>query len=114
MRTWTDHRGVTRPTPTIVGRLKFRIPLHAALRAFVMHRDGFRCVECGARGIDVPPNYDGRHAIGAEGAARVLVADHIVSRRNGGTHHPDNLRALCELCNAAKAGLIDAKGATPP
>lgn len=113
MRTWTDHLGVARPTPTIVGRLKFRIPLHAALRAFVMHRDGFRCVGCGVQGVDVPPDYDGRHVIGAPGAARVLVADHIVSRRNGGSHHPDNLQTLCEPCNAAKAGLVDAKGGPP-
>jgi 5-methylcytosine-specific restriction endonuclease McrA len=36
-------------------------------------------------------------------------ADHIVSRRNGGSHHPDSLRVLCDSCNAAKTGLVDAR-----
>lgn len=87
---WTDDFGVTRPVPQIKGRLKCgKIPGHAALRAFVIRRDGGKCVECGS--------------------ARRLVADHILSRRNGGSHHPDNLRCLCESCNARKAALVDAK-----
>jgi 5-methylcytosine-specific restriction endonuclease McrA len=32
-----------------------------------------------------------------------------LSRRNGGSHHPSNLRCLCESCNARKASLVDAK-----
>ena len=108
--TWTDHLGVTRPTPTILGRLKFRIPLHAALRAFVHHRDGFACCICGVVAPDVPANYDGRNAAGrGYGPRLLLVADHIVSRRNGGSHHPSNLQTLCESCNARKSGLVDSK-----
>lgn len=87
---WTDHLGVTRPAPQILGRLKHgKCPGHAALRAFVIHRDGGKCRVCGA--------------------TESLVADHIVSRRNGGSHHPSNLQCLCQICNARKAGAVDAK-----
>lgn len=89
--TWTDHRGQTWKVPTIRGRLKCgKIPCHRALREFVIARDGNRCVECGA-GND-------------------LIADHIVSRRNGGSHHPDNLRCLCQSCNSRKANRVDRNG----
>lgn len=108
--TWTDHDGTVRRAPTILHRLKFCIPLHAALRAFVLRRDGFRCVTCGIPAVDVPENYTGRDAVMAEGNDGCLVADHIVSRKNGGAHHPDNLQTLCGSCNSRKAAMIDAKG----
>lgn len=87
---WTDQNGKNWKVPQIKGRLKCgKIPSHAALRAFVIHRAGGICQICGH--------------------APAVVADHIVSRRNGGSHHPDNLQAACESCNAKKAGLVDAK-----
>lgn len=89
---WTDHNGEQWIVPQIKGRLKMRIPSHYALRAFVIHRGGHKCAACGC--VD----------------EMKLVADHIVSRRNGGTHHPDNMQCLCQSCNARKAGLVDAKG----
>lgn len=84
---WTDHHGRRWPEPTIKGRLKMRIPSHAALRDFVIERDGRKCRRCGA--------------------TESLVADHILSRRNGGRHHPDNMQCLCDSCNARKANLED-------
>ncbi|MFW1748989.1 HNH endonuclease [Acinetobacter guillouiae] len=89
---WIDHNGDKWIVPTIKGRLKSRIPSHRALREFVIVRDGNTCQICGTTN------------------KLKLVADHIVSRRNGGSHHPDNLQCLCDSCNARKAGLIDAKG----
>lgn len=87
---WTDHNGKAWIVPQIKGRLKFRIPAHAALRGFVLYRAGHKCEQC---------------------AGTVnLVADHIVSRRNGGAHHPDNLQCLCRVCNTRKVGQIDSKG----
>lgn len=86
---WTDHLGRDWVVPQIKGRLKMRIPSHRALREFVIHRDGGRCKHCGS--VDR------------------LVADHIVSRRNGGAHHPSNLQCLCDSCNARKAATVDAK-----
>jgi 5-methylcytosine-specific restriction endonuclease McrA len=90
-RFWTDPQGRPRAVPTILGRLKpGRIPLHRDLRAFVLARDGNRCRRCGS--------------------IENLVADHILSRRNGGSHHPENLQALCDRCNAAKVGRFDSRG----
>lgn len=89
---WTDHNGKQWIVPQIKGRLKSCIPSHAALRAFVIHRDGNRCKHCGCTD------------------PIKLVADHIISRKNGGAHHPGNMQCLCHSCNSRKAGLIDAKG----
>lgn len=90
--TWTDSAGKTRRTSSALRRPK-STPGWDALRAFVIQRDGNECCWCGA--------------------TSGLVVDHIISRRNGGAHHPDNLRALCDPCNAAKVGLVDTrKGAT--
>lgn len=88
---WTDHHGTIWKVPTIKGRLKMRIPCHKALRDFVLHRDNYSCVQCG------------------ESEKENLVADHIVSRRNGGAHHPTNMQCLCRSCNARKSALIDSK-----
>lgn len=85
--TWTDHLGRTWRVPQIKGRLKMKCPGHRALREFVIHRDGGRCKRCGSR--------------------ELLVADHILSRRNGGAHHPNNLQCLCDSCNSRKAGRED-------
>jgi 5-methylcytosine-specific restriction endonuclease McrA len=91
VRTWTDDLGRAWKVPEIRGRLKMRIPSHLALRECVIRRDG-SCRWCGA--------------------TTDLVADHVLSRRNGGEHHPNNLQALCQSCNSRKANLIDAKGAS--
>jgi 5-methylcytosine-specific restriction endonuclease McrA len=92
MTTWTDQFGRVWKVPQIKGRLKFRSAGHAALKAFVIWRDGSRCRSCGCAD------------------QTKLIADHIVSRRNGGSHHPDNLQCLCEPCNARKSSLVDSKG----
>lgn len=86
---WTDQFGKVRPVPTIKGRLKHgKCPGHRAIREFVVWRDR-QCVWCGS--------------------AEDLIADHIISRRNGGSHHPNNMQALCQPCNSRKVGLIDSK-----
>jgi 5-methylcytosine-specific restriction endonuclease McrA len=91
-RTWVDHLNVERAVPQIARRLKFtRIRIHGALRDFVMHRDAGRCVWCG-----FAEEWE-------------LHIDHIISRRNGGSHHPLNLQVLCCSCNARKSGLVDSK-----
>lgn len=85
---WVDHLGRLWKVPQIKGRLKpGKCSGHLALREYVIHRDGGRCVRCGS--------------------VENLVADHIISRRNGGSHHPSNLQCLCDSCNARKASLED-------
>ena len=47
-----------------------------------------------------------------------LQVDHIISRKNGGTHDMDNLQVLCRDCNLRKSskdeGVFLAQAATPP
>lgn len=85
---WTDHLGQRWKVPQIIGRLKpGKCPGHRALREFVIYRDGGKCMRCSS--------------------AENLVADHVRSRRNGGSHHPNNLQCLCDSCNAIKANKED-------
>lgn len=89
---WIDSAGVTRKVPQIKGRLKpSKIPLHADLKDYVINRDNRTCRYCGK----------------SEKDGVVLIADHILSRKNGGTHHPDNMQCLCDSCNATKANTTD-------
>lgn len=86
-------------------RLTFRYPGHAALRAHVFMRDGFRCVRCDWMPSAIPAGYEGRYTLlGADvgGKRRELQLDHIVPLHIGGTNHPDNLQTLCFGCNASK------------
>lgn len=102
-KTWTDHLGRTWRTPTIRGRLKCGKTLgYAALRAYVFHRDAYTCQWCGVRSSVEHEGFLG-------GPAWCLVPDHVISRRNGGAHHPANLQTLCGSCNAKKVGLVDAR-----
>ena len=111
---WLDAEGIERRVPT-GKKLHFpRMPLHAALRAFVYKRDAFTCKWCGTKPAEIPVDYDGRCGVfvttkAKSGFLSQLVIDHIVSRRNGGTNHPGNLQALCDCCNAAKSGLVDSR-----
>jgi 5-methylcytosine-specific restriction endonuclease McrA len=49
-----------------------------ALRMSCLKRDGFACQSCGNK---------------------ATIADHIISRRNGGSDTLDNLRAMCRGCD---------------
>lgn len=84
---WTDHKGRRWLIPGVKDRLRCgRIRGHRALREYVIWRDE-NCQSCGS--------------------AEDLIADHIKSKRNGGTHHPGNLQALCKRCNTVKSNTID-------
>lgn len=56
------------------------------LRAYILRRDDYACVYCGAR----PARY-------------YLELDHVVARSKGGVTHPLNLVTSCRPCNLAKA-----------
>ncbi len=64
-----------------------------SLRYDVMHRDGFRCVLCGAS-PKTDPNI-------------VLHVDHILPLSKGGKTEMSNLRTLCERCNLGKRDKIE-------
>lgn len=104
---WTDHKGAAWPITRSLRRLKFRYPAHAALRAYVFHRDGYRCVKCNVTAVDVPNDYTGRWALATTGRHRdgsqaLLVVDHVVTLKAGGKNEVENLQSLCELCNLRK------------
>ena len=104
---WTDHTGRVWPAIESGRRLKFKNPLHAAVRAFVFHRDGYRCVRCGCAAIGGTKNYDGRYTLQtntlvSSGFPDMLVVDHVLTLRAGGRNAVDNFQTLCETCNRRK------------
>jgi len=60
-----------------------------ALRLFVLDRDGWQCVYCGA------------HLEGAD-----ATADHIIPVEHGGKDEATNLVAACRTCNGRKQDKI--------
>ncbi len=66
------------------------------VRALVLDRDGFTCRMCGA-GAGEPHPYDGRRTR--------LQVGHVLDHSQGGGDTPDNLRALCSVCNEGAANL---------
>lgn len=54
-------------------------------RDFIMRRDGYRCVYCGAR-------------------HEYLEVDHVIPRIQGGTDNIANLVTACRPCNRSKSG----------
>jgi len=71
---------------------------YRAHKELVFQRDGRTCRYCG----------NDEH----------LQIDHIISRKNGGTHSLENLQVLCRDCNLRKSskeeGVFLAQAATPP
>ena len=65
-------------------------------RAFVLDRNGFTCQMCGAAAGEPHPS-DGRRT-------RMHIG-HIVDRSHGGSDDPENLRALCSVCNEGAANV---------
>lgn len=106
--TWTDYLGRVWPVIQSRRRLKFKYPAHAALRAHVFHRDGYKCVRCEASGIDVPFDYSGADTLFTDtfvssGFRDVLVVDHVLTLKAGGLNVIENFQTLCETCNKRKS-----------
>ncbi len=66
-------------------------------RAFVLDRDGFTCQMCGAAAGEPHPHDQGR-------ITRLHIG-HIIDKSMGGTDEPNNLRAICSICNEGASNL---------
>lgn len=66
-------------------------------RAFVLDRNGFTCLMCGAVAGEPHPYDPGRKTR--------LQIGHIVDKSMGGTDEPDNLKAICSVCNEGARNL---------
>ncbi len=66
-------------------------------RAFVLDRNGFTCQMCGAAAGDIHPYDNGRKTR--------LHIGHIIDKSMGGTDEPNNVRAICSICNEGASNL---------
>jgi hypothetical protein len=97
---WIDFDGTERMVSKRKGRLKYNSKSTKALRDYVLKRDGYACKNCGAKPIS-------NDVIGITDNDSMLVIDHIITWRNGGSHHPNNLQVLCDRCNSSKGMTLD-------
>jgi 5-methylcytosine-specific restriction endonuclease McrA len=103
---WTDCFGNTWPVIRSVRRLKYKYPLHAAIRKHVFHTDNYQCRRCGDKAIHIPDDWDGKETLFTEtvlkGYKVMLVVDHILTLKAGGKNEAQNFQTLCETCNRKK------------
>lgn len=66
-------------------------------RAFVLDRNGFTCQMCGAAAGEPHPYDNSRKTR--------LHIGHIIDKSMGGTDEPNNLRAICSVCNEGASNL---------
>jgi len=66
-------------------------------RAFVLDRNGFTCQMCGVAAGEPHP-YDNNRK------TRLHIG-HIIDKSMGGTDEPNNLRAICSVCNEGASNL---------
>jgi hypothetical protein len=74
-----------KPLPVFVGGIS------RETRAFVLDRNGFTCQMCGAAAGEPHPSDPSRKTR--------LHIGHIIDLSHGGSDDPQNLRALCSVCN---------------
>ena len=60
-------------------------------RAFVLERDGYNCRVCGLAAGDSDP-YNPEWTV-------ALTVSYVINKSKGGTDDPNNLRAVCTICN---------------
>ncbi len=81
----------------ITPRPAFARAVSKETRAFVLERNGFTCQMCGAVAGEPHP-YD-------PSKKTRLHIGHIIDKSHGGTDEPNNLRAVCSVCNEGAANI---------
>lgn len=81
----------TNPLPS------FERTISKETRAYVLDRDGFTCQMCGAVAGEPHPYEPQRKTR--------LHIGHIVDKSMGGSDEPDNLKAICSVCNEGASNL---------
>lgn len=103
---WLDCFGNYWPTIKSKNRLKFKYPLHAAVRKHIFHIDGYKCRACGMQAEKIPDGWDGKYTLPTinivNGSTVLLVIDHVRSLKSGGDNSIGNFQTLCEKCNLKK------------
>ena len=96
-----NDRSDLKPGEYILASLKprpaFARSISKETRAFVLDRNGFTCQSCGA--VAGEP-----HPLDPTKKARLHLG-HVIDKSEGGTDDPENLRALCSVCNEGLANL---------
>lgn len=75
----------------------FERAISKEVRAFVLDRNGFTCQMCGAVAGELHP-YDSSRK------TRLHIG-HIIDKSQGGSDDPQNLRAICSVCNEGASNL---------
>lgn len=75
----------------------FERAISKEVRAFVLDRNGFTCQMCGAAAGEPHPHDETRKTR--------LHIGHVVDKSMGGSDDPNNLRAVCSVCNEGAANL---------
>jgi hypothetical protein len=78
-------------------RPAFERGISKEVRAFVLDRNGFTCQMCGVAAGEPHPYDNGRKTR--------LHIGHIIDKSMGGTDSPNNLRAICSVCNEGASNL---------
>lgn len=103
---WIDCFGVSWNLIKSTRRLKFKYPLHAAIRKHVFHVDNYQCKRCKAKAVNIPKDWDGKQTLSTNnlvnGYKDCLVVDHIITLKAGGKNEVENMQTLCETCNRKK------------
>lgn len=96
-----NDRSDLRPGEYLLTNLKprpaFARGISKETRAFVLDRNGFTCQSCGAVAGEPHPTDPAKKTR--------LHIGHIIDKSEGGTDAPENLRALCSVCNEGLANL---------
>lgn len=82
---------------SLTPRPSFERAISKETRAFVLDRNGYTCRMCGAVAGEPHPYNVGQHTR--------LHIGHILDKSLGGSDDPDNLQAICSVCNEGAANI---------